>query len=156
MGCQRMDAVTYPDAEVNRFINAEMIPVRVRSNSEPLATNFNVRWTPTLVTLDPEGHEHHRTVGYLTPEDLIPSLMLGIAKWRFDEKQFDLAEKGLESVLQKYPKSDAAPEALYLQGVSCYKQSNNLADMKKAYQELVARYPESDWARRAQPYSQAP
>ncbi len=149
-----MDAVTYPDPAVTAFVSANLIPVRVRYDAEPLATNFAIRWTPTLVTLDPEGHEHHRTVGYLTPEELIPSLLLGIAKWHLDAKQFGVAEQGLESVVQKHPQSDAAPEALYLRGVARYKQSHDLKDMGAAYRELKARYPGSEWTKRAVPYSQ--
>ncbi len=149
-----MDAVTYPDAAVTAFVSTSLVPVRVRWDTEPLATNFGIRWTPTLVTLDPEGHEHHRTVGYLSPVELVPSLMLGIAKWHLDARQFGPAEQGFDGVLQRYPASDAAPEALYLRGVARYRQSHNLADMGQTYRELAARYADSEWTKRALPYSQ--
>lgn len=155
MGCQRMDAVTYPNAEVVAFVGANLVPVRIRYDAEPLSSDFNIRWTPTLVTLDPEGHEHHRTVGYLAPDELIPSLLLGIAKWHFDAKHFDLAEKGFDAVLEKYAASDAAPEALYVRGVSRYKQHGDLGVMREVRRELSARYPGSEWTKRAQPYEQA-
>jgi Tetratricopeptide repeat len=155
MGCQKMDAVTYPNTQVVAFVSANMVPVRIRYDAEPLSSDFNIRWTPTIITLDPEGHEHHRTVGYLAPDELIPSLLLGIAKWRFDTKQYDLAEKGLDAVLDRYPDSDAAPEALYLRGVSRFKQRGDLGVMREVRRELSARYPESEWTRRAEPYEQA-
>ncbi len=156
MGCQRMDAVTYPDASVVEFVSAHLVPVRVRYDAEPISTNFQIRWTPTLVTLDPEGNEHHRTVGYLEPNELIASLALGIAKWHFDTKQFDQAAAGMESVIQQFPDTDAAPEAQYLLGVSKYKMSHDLTNMRDAYRELKAKYSGSEWTKRAAVYSQLP
>ena len=72
-----MDAVTYPDTKVAAFINSSLIPLRIASDSQPLATDFNITWTPTLITLDVNGKEHHRTVGFLPPEELIASLCWG-------------------------------------------------------------------------------
>jgi len=37
-----MDAVTYPDDKVVEFINAKLIPLRVKFDSMPFAKNFNV------------------------------------------------------------------------------------------------------------------
>ncbi len=39
-----------------------------------------MKWTSALVTLDADGKEHKRTAGFLAPEDLIPSQILGGAK----------------------------------------------------------------------------
>jgi hypothetical protein len=50
-----MGAVTYPNDRVVEFIMGHMVTVEVLFNAEPLATNFNVRWTPTVITLDEEG-----------------------------------------------------------------------------------------------------
>ena len=63
-----------------KFIQENLIPLRVAYDHKPLSADFKVKWTPTLVTLDPDGTEHHRTVGFLGPEELIASLMLGIAQ----------------------------------------------------------------------------
>lgn len=151
-----MDAVTYSDPTVSSFITQHMVPLRVAWNSEPLATNFDVHWTPTIITLDPDGREHHRTVGYLPPEEIIPSLLLGIAKWYFDSGQYDLAIQRLEEVVSKYPKSDSAPEALYLSGVSRYKRSGDARYLKDVQHELEARYMGSVWANRASVYQRLP
>ena len=104
-----MDAVTYPDARVGDFIGKKMVPLQVAYNHQPLSTDFNVKWTPTLVTLDAEGKEHHRTVGFLAPEELIPSLLLGIAKVHFDLEQFDPALANLETLLAEYPQERRGP-----------------------------------------------
>ena len=148
-----MGAVTYPNEKVVEFIEKYLVPIQVLFDSQPLATNFNVQWTPTVITLDEEGKEHHRTVGFLSPEEFIPSLMLGVAKSNFDRGKFDKAITMLEGILKDYPKSDAAPEAVYVRGVALYKSTHKADPLKEAYKKLQAEYPSSEWAKRAQPYS---
>lgn len=151
-----MGAVTYPDESVVQFIVENLIPLQVKSNAQPMATDFNVKWTPTLITLDPDGKEHHRTVGFLPPEELIPSLLLGIAKCHFDRERFDEALRALNTLLERYPKSDAAPEAIYLRGVSLYKSTHNPKPLRAAYEKLQQEYPSSEWTKRAYPYRLIP
>jgi tetratricopeptide (TPR) repeat protein len=147
-----MDTVTYPNPTVVQFIQRRMVPVQVAYNAQPLASEFNVKWTPTLITLDSEGKEHHRTLGFLPPRDLIPSLMLGIAKCHFDAEQLDAAISILEELLDEYPQSDSAPEAIYLRGVSRYKSAHDAKPLKEAYERLQKEYPSSEWTKRASPY----
>lgn len=147
-----MGAVTYPNPKVVEFVQQNLIPIQVAFDAKPLSTDFNVKWTPTLITLDIEGKEHHRTVGFLPPEELIPSLMLGIAKCHFDRENFSEALSLLEKLLTNYPKSDSTPEAIYLQGVARYKSTHNPKPLKEAYEKLQAGYPSSEWTKRASPY----
>ena len=147
-----MDAVTYPDKKAAVFINGSVIPLRVAFDNQPLATDFNIKWTPTLITLDMNGKEHHRTVGFLPPEELIASQLLGMAKVDFDSERMEEALKILEKLLQEYPKSDAAPEAMFLRGVCGYKSTHNPQPLRAAYDQLLAAYPASEWTKRAYPY----
>lgn len=147
-----MDAVTYPDAKVIAFINEKIVPLRVPADNQ-LAAEYKVTWTPTLVTLDFYGREHHRTVGFLPPHELIPSLLLGVGKTDFDAEQFNDAVLHLNRLLADYPASAAAPEAVYLRGISRYKSSRDPKPLKEAYEKLKADYPASEWVHRAQPYS---
>lgn len=147
-----MDAVSYPDNDVTEFITNSMIPLRVPYNALPLAKDFNVMWTPTLITLDSDGKEHHRSVGFLAPEELIPSLLLGIAKTHFDLNELNEALTFLKRILSEYPKNSAAPEAIYLNGVCLYKSMNDAKKLKEAYEKLQTEYPSSEWAKRASPY----
>lgn len=147
-----MAAVTYPDTKVVGFINETMIPLQVRSDAQPIATDFNVKWTPTIITLDSNGKEHYRTVGFLAPEELIPSLLLGIAKVYFDADQFDKAMANLNKILSEYPESAPSSEAIYLMGVCLYKSTHNPKALKVAYEKLNARDPKGDWTKRAYPY----
>jgi tetratricopeptide (TPR) repeat protein len=147
-----MDAVTYPDEKVTEFLQTRVIPLRVAHNHVPLAQAFAVKWTPTLVTLDQEGREHHRTVGFLGAEELIPSLLLGMGKAYFDAEQFEQAIKVFDELLTKHPKTDSAPEATFVRGVGLYKSSHDPKPLRAAYDKLKAEYPESEWTKRAYPY----
>ncbi|WP_172825513.1 hypothetical protein [Geobacter sp. DSM 9736] len=148
-----MDAVTYPDQQVIDFIKDNLVPLRVPSDFEPLSTDFRITWTPTLVMLDFYGREHHRTVGFLSPGELLPSLMLGMAKIDFDSNEFNDAILHLNTLLEHYPHSAAAPEAVYLRGVSRYKGSHNASALKEAFEKLKSEHPASEWTKRAEPYS---
>jgi len=147
-----MDAVTYPDEKVSSFINDNMIPLQVRFDAQPLSTVFNIKWTPTLITLDANGKEHHRTVGFLAPEELIPSLLLGMGKSYMEMDQFDKALAKIEKLLSEYPKSDSVPEALYWRGVCSYKATDDTVPLKEAYEQLKAEHASSEWTKRAYPY----
>ena len=147
-----MDAVTYPKANVVGFLQHEMVPLRVAFNHKPLAADFNVKWTPTLVTVDSDGKEHHRTVGFLSPEELIPSLLLGMGKAYFDRGRYVEAIANLDKILAGFPGSKSAPEAVYYRGVATYKHTKQAKPLKEAYEKLIAQYTKSEWAERASPY----
>src|SRR6185437_690301 len=105
-----MDAVSYPNPKVIDFFEKHLVPVRVPINSQPLPKRYKVQWTPTLVLLDEDGEEHNRTVGFLGPEELIASLMLGIGKSLFDRDKYRESEDVLQQLLSAYPHSDSAAE----------------------------------------------
>ncbi len=151
-----MGAVTYPDPKVIDFVNGRMIPVQLLSDTEPYATDYNIKWTPTIITLDEMGKEHHRVVGFLPPEEFIASCLLGIAKLNFDADRFQDTLFEIEKILANYPKSKAAPEAVYLRGVAGYKSTHNPKPLKAAWEKLQAEYPMSEWTERARPYSLLP
>ncbi len=147
-----MDAVTYPDTKVIQTVEKYAVPLRVLFDAQPISTDFNIKWTPTLITLDSEGKEHHRTVGFLAPEEFVPSLLLGIGKTHFEREQFGEALTSFEGLLTDYPESDSAAEGIYLCGVSKYKSTGAPSPLKEAYEKLQAEYPSSEWTKRAYPY----
>jgi hypothetical protein len=148
-----MGAVTYPNAEVVEYVKQNFISVQLRYDAQPEAATFNITWTPTMLVLDETGKEHQRNVGFQSPEEFIAFLMVGQAKTYFDLNNFDPAIALLERVIKEYPKSAGAPEAAFHLGVSKYKATHNAAPLKEAYEFLKSNYPESEWLKRAQPYS---
>lgn len=147
-----MDAVTYPNEKVIDFINRNLTAVRVPITSKPLPREFNATWTPTFVILDPRGQEHHRSVGYLPPEEFIPMLLVGIGKSFFDRELYSEADKYFARVVDEYPKSDAAPQAIYYRGVGHYKTTHDARDLKRIHETLSRNYKNSEWAKRASVY----
>ncbi len=107
-----MDTVTYPNPRTVEFVHRYMVPLRAYTNSlAAWATRFVIQYTPTVITLDGDGKEHHRTVGFLPPEEFIPSLMLGIGKAHFDASNFTKARAILEWLLTEFPRSQSASGA---------------------------------------------
>lgn len=147
-----MGAVTYPDGRVAEFINNRTIPVQLLYDTQPYASMYNVKWTPTILMLDETGKEHHRIVGFLPPEEFIPNLLLGTAKVGFDRDELEQADADLEKVIHSYPQSAAAPEAIYLHGVIRFKETHKPEPLKEAFEKLKREHPESEWAKRATPY----
>jgi thioredoxin-related protein len=89
-----------------------MIPVRVNvSTAPPWASRFVIQYTPTVVTLDEEGREQDRTVGFLPPEEFIPALMLGNVKAFIAQGRKPKARFFLQKLLSEYPRSQAAASA---------------------------------------------
>lgn len=109
---------------------------------------FGAQWTPTLVVYDQDGGERYRFEGYLPATEFLAQLEFGLAKGAFAREQWADAEHGFRSVVQRYSKSDAAPEALYWAGVAKYKAGDPGA-LKETAVLFKKLYPESVWAKKA-------
>jgi hypothetical protein len=154
-----MNTGPYSDQAVAEFVNGNFVPVRTECVWEPpteLMRRFGVQWTPTFIVHDPGGKEHHRFVGYVPAEDLLGHLWLGRAKILYDSDRHAEAIPLFDSVLSRHPSAGAAPEAAFLRGVSGYKATQDPKELRRAHDLLIARYPRSEWARRAEPYSAIP
>ena len=147
-----MDAVTYPDKKVIEYIVKSYIPLLIAYDAKPLSADFNIKWTPTLITLGGDGTEHHRTVGFLDPDAIIANSMLGIGKYHFDNDRFTESLTFFEEVITDPQQGDVVAEAIFLRGVARYKNSGDPKPLKEAYMILSDRYPDSEWAKRAYPY----
>ena len=152
-GCQQMDAVTYPDKRVSSFIEKNFIPLWLEHDAKPFSSDFNIRWTPTIIILGVHGREHHRTLGFLDPADFIANGLLGLGKFHFDNERFPEALVFFGDVIASYPKNDNVAEAIFLSGVSRYKQSGHRQFLKETYETLSSKYPDNEWTKRAYPYS---
>ncbi len=110
-----MDTVTYPDSKTAEFVNRFMIAFRANTHEfANLAGNYRIQYTPTVLTVDGEGKEYNRTVGFMDPSEFVPSLMLGVAKANFGNNLGKRAIAMLDVILIEYPRSGVAPEATKL------------------------------------------
>ncbi len=147
-----MDAVTYPHTKISQFVDEQFIPIRVGHDAQPISTEFNVHWTPTLIVLDIHGKEHYRSLGFVPVKEFIPTFSLGIAKLYFDAAAYDKAIAILDTILSKYPESTVAPESVYFRGVSFFESTHEVKWLKEIYQRISKEYPNSEWVYRSSPY----
>ena len=67
----------------------------------------------------------------------------------FKRGAFDEAERHFREVVEQYPNTEAAPEALYWAGVARYKGSGDGAALADTAAQFRGRYQESSWAKKA-------
>ena len=73
-------------------------------------------------------------------------LELGLARVAFMNKNWADAERRYAEVLERYPNSKSAPEALYWKGVSHYKGTNDHTVLGTLPGEFQQKYGDSIWA----------
>jgi len=96
--------------------------------------------------LDPNGEERFRLEGYLPKDEFRAHLEMGLARVAFMSKNFADAERRYAAVLERFPESKAAPEALYWKGVSHYKSTNDHTVLGELPGQFQEKYPDSVWA----------
>lgn len=153
IGCKQMDEVTFADHKAVNFVSDHLVPLRIPVSQADLAKEYRVTWTPTVLVLDYYGREHHRTMGFLPPDELVGSLLLGMGKVSLDYGQFSEAVIQFNTLLNGCPECAFAPEAVYLRGVARYLTSRSPEALKEIHQQLLAKYPQSDWTKRAAPFA---
>jgi TolA-binding protein len=132
------------------LIRDHFVPVKIHVKENPAAfQRFGAQWTPTIIIDDPEGTERYRFEGYLPPDEFMAQLELGLAKTAFANNDFAKAEGQYRDIVQRFPTSAAAPEALYWAGVSNYKATNDAAALKATAEAFRMQYSDSQWAKKA-------
>jgi TolA-binding protein len=144
----------YSDPAVARYITDQFEPVRVhvREQSDEykrLGERYNVQWTPTILVLDPEGEERHRIEGFLPVDEFLSQVALGLAKSAFHRQDYAEAERRFREIVDRFPSTDAAPEALYWAGVSKYKGSGDANALRATAAAFRDRYQDTTWAKKA-------
>ena len=144
----------YSNPRVIDFVTRHFVPVRVHvkenaAEFKRLGERFTAQWTPTTLLVDEGGTERHRIEGFLPVDDFLSQLALGEAKAAFARKDYASAERLYRDVLDRFPNTDAAPEAQYWTGVSKYRATNDAAALKATGEAFRQRYQDSTWAKKA-------
>ena len=154
----------YPDPRVAQLIEQNFIPVRMHVKEQAddfkrLGAKYGAQWTPTILILDvsaeasaeadSSGEERHRIEGFLPADDFIAQILLGLGKSAFARGDFADAERRYREIADKYPSTDAGPEALYWAGVARYKATNDPAALAQTAASFKQRYQETSWAKKA-------
>ncbi len=147
-----MGAVTYPNPEVAAYIAEYFIPVQFNVVEQPeVIDRFNSAWTPTLIVQDAAGREYRRSLGYLDAPRFLGEMALGRLMESIHRRDDTAAYERAQDASRR-TKGDAArePEALYFESVAAYKVSHDPARLKEGWERLLERFPESDWAKKAE------
>lgn len=149
-GCARLDAEVYSDEHVAAFIRHSFIPVKISVQDDHAEfERFAVQWTPTMLIVDIKGKERYRFEGYLPPDDFLVQLDVGIAKTAFAQGDFGAAESHFRNIVEHFPLSDTAPEALYWAGVSRYKATQDVTALRDTAVAFRSHYDTSSWAKKS-------
>lgn len=144
----------WPDERVVRFVTEHFLAARVHPRTNPddfkkYGQRYGAQWTPIVLILDAEGVEHYRIEGFLPADDFLAQLMLGWARMAFDAGQWAEAERRYREIVERFPNTDGAAEALYWAGVAPYKASGNPASLKATGEAFKSRYTNTPWAKKA-------
>jgi hypothetical protein len=153
MGCAKLVARTYTDPSVRELLASTFVCVKYNTkkpNADFLRLNgsFAHVWHPDVVVADARLKEARRIIGFLPPLELIAQLRVGVALLELYHANFGAALSQLAKVIDD-DDTGPRPEALYWAGVAAYRQGGGLAALRPRWEELMARYPRSDWALRA-------
>jgi hypothetical protein len=144
----------YPDERVARFISENFIAARVHvrdqaADFQRFGERYGAYWTPAILELDPEGTEQHRVEGFIEAPELLAQLELGLGKTAFKAKRWADAQRHFQTVVDRYPNSDTAAEALYWAGVSRYRATGDASALGATAAAFNTRYSDSQWAKKA-------
>lgn len=107
-------------------------------------------WAPLFRASSSRGVELRRWFGFFPPEELRLELEIVLAHDLMLQKKDSEAVNRLEEALARSPSLRVAPEAMFWMGVAAFKAGGRDFDaLESAWNELIARWPDSTWASRA-------
>jgi hypothetical protein len=122
--------------------------VQIHIENAFLVERYQVEFTPTILILTPDGKAHKSSTGFLPPDEYMAYVSLGRGKTLLDLKRFDDAIAALEEVPSRWPKTDAAPEALYWLAVAKYKKTGEGGALSEIWKRVNEGYKGSIWAKK--------
>ena len=146
--CARLNAESYADDKVSRFIAANFVPVRAHLNELPSWFHrFEVSWTPKVLITDSGTAERRRIEGDLPKAEFLAELHFRLARLAFKQKKWSDSETKYGEIAEHYPDSAVAPEAQYWTGVSQHQRTHDPAILTQTGKRLAEIYPASIWTK---------
>lgn len=146
-----MEAYTFTDPRVSRFINEHFVPVQFNVKEDVGAPlRFHAQWTPASMYQDVDGVEYRRSYGPLNPDQFLAEYWLAHGLRFFHSGQFEKAVEVFQQALE-YTKNDPwrHPENLYWIGPAKYEASEDVDALMAGFKKLQETYPDSDWAKKS-------
>ena len=153
-GCAKLFAATYPDPGLRALLRESFVRIKYDATKpnewfRKLNGPAALLWTPTIRVIDHRFTETRRFTGYLAPPEFMAQIELGRAGIEIHHGRSEQALPILRAVVERWPATFAAPEALYWAGVTAFRAGGGLAALTDVWARIGIEYPESDWAQRA-------
>lgn len=154
-GCKKMKLVTYQDAAVQQYLQEEYVLVKYEAAKVDKAfsddyLSLALAWSPSFYVYAADGTIVRQAIGYLSPGQFIAELSLGKAQWLLRKGQAAAAEELFLEISRTCSYDVLEQEALYLAGVAAFfKERRDVSAVKPNWEALIAKYPHSRWAERA-------
>jgi len=143
----------WPDERITRLVSENFLAGRVHPKDGEifgrLGEQYGAPWTPTTLLLDPQGVERHRIEGFLPVEEFLAQLHLGLGHLAFHASRWEEARSHYREVADKFADTDAAPEAVYWEGVARYKESGDAVALRETAETFDKKYQDSIWSKKA-------
>jgi hypothetical protein len=148
IGCEQLDAYTYPDPAVHAAITERFIPLRLY-HTDAKVRDLRLLWLPTNFIYDKRGHEHYRSINALKPADFLDVLDIGEALVRMRWAEYGEAVARLEDATARSTNGPMRAEALYYLGIARYFRGHHDHDVRdETWAELMREFPDSIWTQR--------
>ena len=149
-GCDKLDDVTFADAEVVDEIRERFIPLKLHLfGDREFTRQHQVFWTPTILIADHSGKVRYTSVNYLPPAEFADVLDIGEGMVAMRWKEYDRSIGRFEAVESRRPDGPMTAEAIYWRGMATYfREGKAPASAKGVWQEILDRFPDSIWAKR--------
>lgn len=151
ISCKNMEERTWSDEQVQQIVETETVPVQINvlEHEDAMKPPLLAYWTPTIIAMCKDGNIHRRWMGFLPPHEFLGELALSRVAYAMARQDFDEAHRLAQEATQ-WTMNDSVrhSESLYWQAVAAYKASDNQDLLIAGWKDLLARFPDSEWAKR--------
>ena len=134
---------------MSKILNDNFVPVQLDISKESKRLDqYQVIWTPNINVVDHRERVCFHVEGWLPPAEFAAMLHCGSGHYNLHTKRFDRAVEHFERLVNIFPQSEFAPEALYYAAVGNYLNTHDADRLMEGWNHLQQRYPTSSWAHR--------
>ncbi|HVF39622.1 MAG TPA: thioredoxin family protein [Gemmatimonadaceae bacterium] len=154
LGCAKMLKTTYTDAAVQAFVASWFVAIKFDTARTPERfKELNGRslhmWHPHLLVADSGLRDARRIVGRTSPSSFIAHMRIALGSIALSRREYRIARDHFIVAANSPAPNDLTAEALYWLGVAEYRVTGTLSALETVWSQLSTRFPQSDWAERA-------
>ncbi len=149
IACKDIEMMIHQDQDLADLIQNHFIGLRITQDMTVMFQRYKIDLVPTFIVAGPDGTEYERFADLIGHDDLAALCLFALGKYCHDRNDTDAAQQHMEKLVDTYPHSPYAPEAIFLRGAYRYLISEDPAHLKTALFMLGKNHPGSIWVRRS-------